>query len=76
VGHRRNEPAFLFPDLEDLHHERNIILFFEPLANMLPQYRGCEGAEAFPPLNLAIQNIPHVGATTDGAVPADEVKAV
>jgi hypothetical protein len=27
---------FCFADLEDLHHERNITLFFEPLANMLP----------------------------------------
>ncbi len=36
MGYRRNQGPLFFPDLEDLHHERNVVFGLEPLGDGLP----------------------------------------
>lgn len=63
--------AFLFPNLEDLHHVGHVVFLLEPLANALPQNGGSKGPERFAPLDLGVEDCFHVGPAgiaEDGSV--------
>src|SRR5262245_37614731 len=47
-------------DLEDLHHEGNVIVLLEPIRHCLFEHRGRERTEGFPSLDLSVQNGFHV----------------
>src|SRR6516165_7552443 len=66
-----NLRSLFFPDLEDLHHERDGVVLFEPLCYGFGEHRGGEWAERFPPFDLGVENGLHIRApwiTQDRAI--------
>src|SRR5581483_4144028 len=59
-GDRR---PLLLADLENLHHEGNIVVFLEPVFDGCVENRRRKRAEALAPLYLGIEDLLHVGAT-------------
>ena len=62
MGDGRNERPLFFANLEDLHHEGDVVVLFEPFGDMLLEHGRRKGPKRFAPLDLAIQNVLHVRA--------------
>ena len=54
--------ALLRLDLEDLHHERHVVVGLEPVLHRVAQDGGRERPEGFAALDLEVEDILHVGA--------------
>src|SRR6516225_9289562 len=58
----RDLRPLLLPNLEDLHHEGNGVIFFEPLVDSFGEHGGGEAAKRLPPFDLGVQNSLHIAA--------------
>lgn len=71
MADRGNERAFLRANLENLHHERDVVVGLEPIRDKFAQDRGSKGAKGFATLDFGIEDVLHVGAARvaeDGAI--------
>ncbi len=71
MGGRGHESALVGAHLEDLHHERHVIVLLEPFGDVLAQDARRERPERFAALDLEVEDVLHVGparVAEDGAV--------
>src|SRR4030095_4512 len=60
VTDRRNLGAFFGAELEDWHHERDIVVSLEPLGDVLTQNGRRERTEGFAAFDLGVEDVLHV----------------
>src|SRR5262245_4058266 len=63
MSDRWDQRPLVFTDLENLHHEGDVIILLEPIRHRFVEYRRRKWTKGFPPLDLGIENRFHVGPT-------------
>src|SRR5262249_32660934 len=57
----RNKRSFLLPNLEYLHHKRDVVILLKPVSYHLFQHRRRKRPKRLPPFDLRIKNGLHIG---------------
>src|ERR1700736_4594296 len=62
MSDRRDELTLLRANLEDLHHEGDVVILLKPLRHRLLEHRGSKWAERLAPFDLLVEDRLHIGA--------------